>query len=82
MNLLRADKYLAAQNVVNMSYNLNGKLEKVQYNNATNVDYKVLTYNIDGKLSNVAHYVGGVLKGNTVLSYSDGKLVSAPSTAG
>ena len=81
VNLLRADKYLAAQNVVNMSYNLNGKLEKVQYNNATDVDYEVLTYNIDGKLSNVAHYVGGVLKGNTVLSYSDGKLVSAPFTA-
>ena len=81
VNLLRADKYLAAQNVVNMSYNLNGKLEKVQYNNATDVDYEVLTYNGDGKLTNVAHYVGGVLKGNTVLSYVDGKLVSAPFTA-
>lgn len=81
VNLLRADKYLAAQNVVNMSYNLNGKLEKVQYNNATDVDYEVLTYNVDGKLSNVAHYVGGVLQGNTVLSYSNGKLVSAPYTA-
>ena len=81
VNLLRADKYLAAQNVVNMSYNLNGKLEKVQYNNATNVDYEVLTYNVDGKLSNVAHYVATVLKGNTVLSYSNGKLVSAPYTA-
>ena len=81
VNLLRADKYLAAQNVVNMSYNLNGKLEKVQYNNATDVDYEVLTYNIDGKLSNAAHYVGGVLQGNTVLSYSNGKLVSAHYTA-
>ena len=81
VNLLRADKYLAAQNVVNMSYNLNGKLEKVQYNNATDVDYEVLTYNLDGKLSNVAHYVGSVLKGNTVLSYVNGKLISAPFTA-
>ena len=81
VNLLRADKYLAAQNVVNMSYNLNSKLEKVQYNNSTDVDYEVLTYNVDGKLSSVAHYVGGVLQGNTVLSYSNGKLISAPFTA-
>lgn len=81
VNLLRADKYLAAQNVVNMVYNVEGKLSKVQYNNATDVDYEVLTYNVDGKLTNVAHYVGGVLKGNTVLSYVNGKLVSAPFTA-
>lgn len=81
VNLLRADKYLAAQNVVNMTYNVDGKLSKVQYNNATDVDYEVLTYNVDGKLTNVAHYVGGVLKGNTVLSYINGKLVSAPFTA-
>ena len=81
VNLLRADKYLAAQNVVNMAYNIEGKLSKVQYNNATDVDYEVLTYNVDGKLTNVAHYVGSVLKGNTVLSYVGGKLVSAPFTA-
>lgn len=81
VNLLRADKYLAAQNVVNMVYNVEGKLSKVQYNNTTDVDYEVLTYNVDGKLTNVAHYVGSVLKGNTVLSYVDGKLASAPFTA-
>lgn len=81
VNLLRADKYLAAQNVVNMVYNVEGKLSKVQYNNTTDVDYEVLTYNVDGKLTNVAHYVGSVLKGNTVLSYVNGKLVSAPFTA-
>ena len=81
VNLLRADKYLAAQNVVNMSYNVDGKLSKVQYNNATDVDYEVLTYNGFNKLSNVAHYIGSVLKGNTVLNYSSGKLVSAPFTA-
>lgn len=81
VNLLRADKYLASQNVVNMTYNVDGKLSKVQYNNATDVDYEVLTYNVDGKLTNVAHYVGSVLKGNTVLSYGNGKLVSAPFTA-
>ena len=81
VNLLRADKYLAAQNVVNMEYNVEGKLAKVQYNNAIDENYEVLTYNGEGKLSNVAHYVGGVLQGNTVLSYSNGKLVSAPYTA-
>ena len=81
VNLLRADKYLASQSVANMIYDVNGKLSKVQYNNATDVDYEILTYNVDGKLSNVAHYVGSVLKGNTVLSYVNGKLVSAPFTA-
>lgn len=78
VNLLRADKYLAAQNVVNMWYNVEGKLAKVQYNNAIDENYEVLTYNGEGKLSNVAHYVSTILKGNTVLTYSNGKLVSAP----
>ena len=77
VNLLRADKYLAAQAVANMVYNGSGKLSKVQYNNSTDVDYEVLTYNVDGKLSNVAHYTTSTLRGNTVLSYSAGKLVSA-----
>lgn len=77
VNLTRADKYLAAQNVVNMLYT-NGKLTKVRYNNDTDVDYEVLTYNVEGKLVNVAHYVASVLKGNTVLGYNLGKLVSAP----
>ena len=80
-NLARADKYLASQNVVNMEYNAEGKLAKVQYNNPIDDDYEVLSYNAEGKLSNVAHYVATVLKGNTVLSYSNGKLVSAPYTA-
>ena len=81
VNLLRADKYLASQNVVSMVYNEFGKLIKVQYNNATDTDYEVLTYNISNKLSNVAHYVASVLKGNTVLTYSSGKLISAPFVA-
>ena len=81
VNLLRADKYLASQNVSNMIYSVDGKLSKVQYNNSTDVDYEVLTYNIDGKLTNVAHYVGSILKGNTVLSYISGKLSSAIFTA-
>lgn len=77
VNLFRADKYLSAQTVANMIYDGNGKLSKVQYNNSTDVDYEVLTYNVDGKLSNVAHYTTSTLRGNTVLSYSAGKLVSA-----
>ena len=76
-NLLRADKYLAAQAVANMVYTGSGKLSKVQYNNATDVEYEVLTYNAEAKLSNVAHYTASTLRGNTVLSYSAGKLVSA-----
>lgn len=77
VNLLRADKYLSAQNVAKMTYNVNKKLIKVQYNNATDVDYEVLSYT-DGKLTNVAHYVGSVLKGNTVLTYVSGSLNDAP----
>ena len=81
VNLLRADKYLASQNVVNMEYNAEGKLAKVQYNNPIDDDYEVLSYNVEGKLSSVSHYIAAILKGNTVLSYSNGKLVSAPYTA-
>ena len=77
-NLTRADKYLASQNVVKMIYSPEGKLSKVRYNNDTDVDYEVLTYNLEGKLSNVAHYVESVLRGNTTLSYENGKLVAAP----
>lgn len=77
VNLLRADKYLAAQNVVKMTYDINKKLIKVQYNNPTDIDYEVLSYT-DGKLTNVAHYVGSVLKGNTVLTYIGGLLDDAP----
>lgn len=75
VNLLRADKYLAAQNIANMIY-AGDDLTKIQYNTATDIDYEVLTYGVDG-LSNIAHYVGGVLAGNTVLTYAAGDLVSA-----
>jgi len=77
VNLFRADKYLAAQNVAKMVYDVNKKLTKVQYNNATDVNYEVLSYT-NGKLTNVAHYVGSVLKGNTVLTYVNGLLDDAP----
>ena len=78
--LTRADKYLASQNVVKMIYNLKGKLSKVRYNEDTDVDYEVLTYNIKGELINVAHYVESILRGNTTLSYENGKLIAAPYT--
>jgi len=75
VNTLRADRYLAAQSVANMVYT-NGDLTKIQYKNATDVDYEVLTYS-NGDLATVQHYVGGVLKGTTTLSYASGNLVSA-----
>ena len=76
-NLLRADKYLAAQTVAKMLYDGSKKLVKVRYNTNTDNDYEVLSYT-SGKLTNVAHYVATVLKGNTVLTYVDGSLDSAP----
>jgi hypothetical protein len=75
VNVLRADKYLAAQNIANMIYTT-GNLTKIQYNTATDVNYEVLTYGVDG-LSNIAHYINSVLIGNTVLTYTAGDLVSA-----
>ena len=74
MNLTRADKYLASQNIANMVYT-NGDLTKIQYKNATDVDYEIFSYS-GGDLSGIAHYVGGILKGNSVLLYTDGDLSS------
>ena len=74
VNLTRADKYLASQNIANMVYT-NGDLTKIQYKNATDVDYEVFSY-IGGDLSGIAHYIGGILKGNSVLLYTDGDLSS------
>ena len=73
-NLTRADKYLSSQNIANMVYT-NGDLTKIQYKNATDVDYEVFSYS-GGDLSGIAHYVGGILKGNSVLLYTDGDLSS------
>lgn len=75
INSLRADRYLALQNIANMDYT-NGDLTKIQYNNATDVDYEVLSYS-GGNLSTIQHYVGSVLKGTTTLSYTNDNLVSA-----
>lgn len=75
VNLLRADKYLAAQNIANMSYT-DGNLTKIQYNNAADVAYEVFVYG-SGNLTSIQHYTGGVLRGTTTLSYTSGNLVSA-----
>ena len=75
VNLTRADKYLAAQNIAKMVYT-SGNLTKIQYNNATDVNYEVLNYT-NGDLTSINHYTTGVLKGTTTLSYSSGNLVSA-----
>lgn len=78
-NLSRADKYLANQNIVNMDY-VNGNLAKIRYRVDSDTDYEVFTYTA-GELSNIAHYIGGVLKGNSVLSYLDDELESVVFTA-
>lgn len=75
VNLLRADKYLAAQNIANMSYT-DGNLTKIQYNDALDIDYEVFAYG-SGNLTSIQHYVASVLKGTTTLSYTSGNLVSA-----
>ncbi len=74
-NVFRADKYLATQNIAAMLYT-SGNLTKIQYNNATDVNYEILSYT-SGNLTNIAHYVSSVLKGNTVLTYTSGALTSA-----
>lgn len=75
VNLTRADKYLADQDIAQMSYDFDGNLIKIQYNNPTDTDYEVLTYT-DDNLTGIEHYVGGVLEGNSTLSYTDGTLTS------
>lgn len=75
VNLLRADKYLAAQNIAAMVYTA-GDLTKIQYNNATDVNYEVLNYT-SGNLTSINHYTTSVLRGTTTLSYSGGNLISA-----
>lgn len=71
----RADKYLSALNIANMVYT-GSDLTKIQYTAAVDNDYEVLSYS-GGNLVGIAHYIGTVLKGNTVLTYSSGSLVSS-----
>ena len=74
-NLYSADRWLASQSIARMLYNVNGDLVKIQYNEATDNNYETFSY-ISGDLTSIAHYIDGELKGNTVLSYTDGELVS------
>lgn len=75
LNVFRADKVLASKDVANLIYSASN-LVKIRYTNDTDVDYEILSY-VGEDLTNVAHYVGGVLQGNTVLTYSGGDLVSS-----
>lgn len=80
-NLSRADKYLASQNIAAMIYNVGGDLTKIRYKADSDVDYETFSYT-GANLTGIAHYVGGVLKGNSVLSYDgDGDLLSVIFTA-
>ena len=74
VNLLRADKYLASQDIAAMYYT-NGNLTKIQYNNTTDSDYENLLYTT-GTLTSIEHYVNSILEGTTTLSYTDGALTS------
>ena len=74
-NYVRADKYLAVQNIANMVYT-NGDLAKIQYNAATDVNYETLGYTL-GNLTTINHYIGSTLRGTTTLTYSSGSLASA-----
>lgn len=63
-----------------MIYDVEPKLVKIQYNNATDVDYEVLNYT-GGNLTQVQHYIGSALRGNTNLVYVNNLLDSALFTA-
>ena len=69
-NIFRADKYLAANSIAAIVYNIAGDPEKIQYINATDVNYEVLTYNINGDISTITHYIDSVLAGTTTITYN------------
>lgn len=75
LNVFRADKVLATKDVAKLLYS-GGNLVKIRYGTDADVDYEVLTYS-GADLVNIAHYIGGVFKGDTVLTYGGGELVSS-----
>jgi len=77
VNTFRADHYLASQDIAKLVYDNNGNLVKIQYNQATDVDYQTLSYDSDGNLTTIKHYINKKLSGTTTLSYDNGVLVSA-----
>lgn len=75
LNVFRADKVLASKDIARLIYE-SGNLTKIRYNIDSDVDYEVLTYSGED-LVNVAHYIDAELKGNTVMMYASGELVSS-----
>ena len=75
INSLRADRYLALQDIANMVYT-SGDLTKIRYRVDSDTDYETLSY-VNGNLTTIRHYINAVLKGTTTLSYGAGNLVSA-----
>lgn len=73
----QADKKLASMNVVNMMYDAEGNVSKIRYNDDTDINYETYTYNSDGDLSLIKHYLDGAQKGTTTLTYASGNLVSS-----
>jgi len=74
---MNAAKELAAMNITDMEYGVDG-LSVIYYDGVNN--FETLTYGADG-LSNVAHTIGNVLKGNTALTYTNSNLTSSVFTA-
>lgn len=72
---VRADKYLSSLNIAAMIYDADSNLIKIQYLNATDVNYEILTYTA-GDLTSIQHYINSVLQGTTTLSYTSGALTS------
>ena len=81
VNIFRADRYLAAQDIANMVYDSNGNLTKIQYIEALDTNYEVLSYDSNGSLTGVDHYVDSTLIGSTALTYSGGVLTSSEYTS-
>ena len=73
----RADKKLASMDVVNMIYDIDGNVIKLRYGDDSDTNYETYTYNGDGDLSVIKHYIDGVQKGTTTLTYNAGSLVSS-----
>lgn len=73
----RADNILASLDVANMLYDIDGNLTKIRYVDDTDTNYETYTYNAEGDLSIIKHYVDGIQKGTTTLSYNAGNLISS-----
>ena len=68
INLFRSDEYLSGLDIAKMYYDVTESLIKIQYTTATDTDYQTFSYT-NGDLTSIDHYIGGVLKGTTTLTY-------------